>query len=58
MQLTDQQIEDEGICPTCRGKGSIPSAQHGELPGQIGIGWQFCEDCEGKGFISSDGDVD
>lgn len=55
-ELTKQEIEENGICPTCRGEG-----QYGTLTPMGGmqvIEYHFCEECDGTGFELVDGDID
>lgn len=57
MALTDQQIEDNGICSTCRGNGKYGKIVKDDQGSQI-VEYFFCENCDGTGFESGDGDVD
>lgn len=54
---TDRQIEDEGICSTCRGHGSFGTSKEDE-DGTVTIDYKHCEDCGGTGFDQSNGDFD
>lgn len=56
MALSDDQIEEEGICKICRGNGSYGIQV--EKDGQVELEYKFCEVCDGTGFDKSNGDFD
>lgn len=43
-------------CPDCDGRGRW--ASRGETATDLEIVWQFCNTCEGKGFIYEEEDLD
>ena len=55
--LKAEKIEEEGICPTCKGRAKWME-RHTEEDGTVTEQWHYCEDCDGTGYISGDGDVD
>ena len=57
MTLTDEQIEENGICKVCRGRGKYGHEVHNK-DGTVTIKIHFCEACGGTGYEPSDGDVD
>lgn len=57
MALTNERIEEEGICPTCRGAARY-SVSKTDKEGNITVEYKECLDCDGTGYQTSDGDVD
>ena len=57
MKVTGEQIEEEGICPTCRGNGSY-GTETTDAEGNVTMEYKHCEDCNGTGFEVSNGDFD
>jgi DnaJ-class molecular chaperone len=56
MTLTPEEIDEKGICPTCKGQGRYYRRVYdGEFES---LEIDHCEDCGGTGYQKEDGDVD